>query len=365
MTMKTKRDRDTLDSRAGSTLVIVMFVAGMMVMAATFMMFVAGNASHRARRLNQDAQAQAIAEAGVADTVAAMKTNYAHWVNATNERVMTIGGREGAYKAVTSLQSNGVIVVSSQGSMDGAEIVTVVELLGTESEENNSLWGPDSAVLAEDDVTISTGAPRIYGDVHSNADVEKANPAQPNVYGDITAVGTVAVTPQSPGTATSGAAPRGIPEFNFESYRQLAISGGLYYEGDQVFPGRVVKPANGILYVNGDVRFARNSGIEGTIVANGNITIDNRFVQTQVIPNMPAMLATGHIDLNNRNNYEGVIYGKLSVDSWNRKLLYGGIVSHGWINIRNRMELFRQSGYPIWDPANTNDPDVVVGGWVQ
>lgn len=348
----------------GSALITVMFVAGMMMMAGAFMVYVAGNASHRARRMKQDGQALALAEAGIAHMVANLRTNYSHWVGNTNTGAILVEGYTGTYEVVATDLGGGSLLISSEGAVGAARVTTVLEVLGTAEDERDKMFGAGGSILADDDVTMATGAPRIYGTIHSNGDVLRSGGAMPPVFDDVSAVGVVEIVPVA-GNAYPGSARRPIPEFNFEAYREMALNGGIYLEGDQELRGANLQPGNGVVYVNGNVRVRNQSFLHGTLVANGNITIDNRFVQYQVVSNMPALLATGHVDLNNRNNYTGVIYGRLSVDSWNRKYLYGGIITHGWVYIQNRMELFRQSGYPVWDPSVTNDPGVIVGGWIQ
>jgi hypothetical protein len=352
------------ESTRGSAMLVIMLVSSFLAVAGLAMTVISSNATYRARKLAASVQALYVAEAGVVDTFAAMKTNFVHWKVNTNVSTLILGDATGTYSVVTEETASGTVIMTSVGEIHDETRETVFEVLGKAgNDENDALFGGTQAILAEQNVKLSASAMRIYGDVHANQNILEG-PGNPTVDADATAGGIIQITPT--GAAIEGAPARELPEFNFDSYRDLAIEGGIYYEGDQVFAGETLAPSNGIVYVNGDVTIANQSYLYGTLVANGNIQVDNRFDQFQIISNRPALLATGHVDLDNRNNYTGIIYGGLSVESDNRKVLYGGIISHGSIDIKNRMYIHTQSDHPVWDPAAVQDDlELLAGGWLK
>ncbi|MDA0321745.1 MAG: hypothetical protein O2923_03375 [Verrucomicrobia bacterium] len=357
-------DNTVAGNREGSAFISVMFVTFMLIAIGFVMTYVTNSASYRVRKDKLAVQSLALAESGVADMVAALGTNYYYWKTRSKTGYIVVGGNTGTYNVTCTTASNLNVVVDSTGTMRGESRTTTLELLGTAQERNNRRWGTNFVILADEYVKLSASAMRIYADVHSNEDMLEG-PGNPIVYGNLSAVGTIAVNVQPGYAGTPGAAAREIPEFDFEAYRQAAIDGGIYFPASVSLPGTTLSPPNGIVYCNGDITVNNSSGVNGCIVANGNITINNRFVQTQIVPGMPALLATGHVDLNNRNNYQGVIYARLSVESDNNKDLYGGIISDGWIDIKNRMQVYRETTNVLWSPRDVGDPEIIVGGWLR
>ncbi|KJJ85824.1 secreted protein [Candidatus Omnitrophus magneticus] len=59
-----------------------------------------------------------------------------------------------------------------------------------------------------------------------------------------------------------------FPSFNYEAYKQDAISAGTYYSGDKTFTNVTLTPSTGIVYVNGEVTFIGDNTIYGGIIAD-------------------------------------------------------------------------------------------------
>lgn len=359
-------------SKAGSVLVAVLGVSLILMLAGVTMVVLSRQSMHRIQRTAHYAQAQAVAEAGIADMIAKLGTNYTAWQN-TNYTALFF--TNGAYYVTTELQTNGNVLITSDGIYMDASNRTIMELLGTVQTHWNELYDTNSAILSDGVITLATGAYDIYGNVHGNGNVSLANG---DVYGNVSAGGTVSGSSGVTGTISNGAPLSPIPPagpFNFDSYRQMATNGGAYREGNQTLSGDpIASPvpvngiSNGVLYVNGDLTIANNSSFAGTIVVNGNVTIVNHFTQTDFpgTSNMPSVLSTGTITIQNHTTLSGVVYATGNVILQNNTTIYGGVISGGYTDIRNSIEIHPGTGYPAWDPLNPEvPPEVIVGGWLK
>lgn len=352
------------EGRRGSTLMTVMCLSIVLLFASMVMAYMTNQSIARSRRINNGAQTLAIAEAGIADMVARLSTNYNQWSDATN--TSTFGG--GSFTAVSATQSNGNVVITSSGTLDGITRTTVMELLGTYQDLNDDLFSLDGAILSGGNVTFDSAAFTINGNVHANGDIISSGGAKNGDFTNtavITANGTIG---DLDATLQPGSPTRTLPTFDFDSFRELAITNGIYYSNTVTLANWNGTPSNGIVYVNGNVTVKNHSSLCGTLVANGDITVINQFNHTafQGTTNMPALLSTGNIDLDNRETYNGVIYADGNVIIRNNMTCHGGIISGGYTDIKNKVTMNQPNGYPPWDPLNPSvPPEVIVGGWLK
>lgn len=357
---------------AGSALVVVLGVSLILMLAGVTMVILSRQSMHRIQRMAYYAQAQATAEAGIADMVAKLGTNYTFWQSNSNTATFFSNG---TYYVTTQLQTNGNVLITSDGIYMEISNRTILELLGTVQTHWNELYDINSAVMSDGLITLATGAYDMYGNVHANGNVNLANG---HVYGNVTAGGTVSGSSGVTGTISNGAPTNAIPPagpFNFDSYRQMATNGGAYREGNQSLSGNPIAysvPANGIsngvLYVNGTLTIGNLSSYAGTIVVNGDVTIVNHFTQTSFpgYPNMPSLLSTGTITIQNHTTLTGVVYAAGNVILQNNTTIYGGVIAGGYTDIRNSIEIHHGIGYPAWDPLNPEvPPEVIAGGWLK
>lgn len=349
------------DYRKGSALVAVLGVSMILMLAGVTMVVLSRQSMHRVQRTAHYAQAQAVAKAGVADMTAKLGTNYTLWQSAFHTEQFFSNG---AYYVTTQL-TNGNVLITSDGIYMEASNRTIMELLGT----FQSRWNTNNAIMAGGDVRFSTAAYTMNGNIHANQDVEESNGGKNgDINGDVSAVGDIGELKNVYSTNDNASVVTIPPEpndvFNFDNYRQMATNGGTYLEGDQTTNGTpIASPANGILYVNGSLTI--NGGtFTGTIVVNGDITVNNNFTHTKFSPNMPSLLSTGNIKLNNKETYYGIIYAKGNVIIQNTCTIYDGVISGGYTEIRNNVTIYPGSGPPVWDPLNPVLP-LLPGGWLK
>ena len=350
--------------RRGSALVTVMCVSAVLLLASMVMAYMTRQALARAQRINTGARALAVAEAGIADMVSLLSTNYNMWRDATN--TANFGG--GSFTVVTRTQTNGNVLITSAGTLGGVTRTTIMELLGTLQDINDSLFSLDGVILSGGDVRFSSAAFTINGNVHANGSVLSANGAQNGDFTNNAVISAVGSVGTLDATLQPNSPERVLPTFDFDSYRQMATNGGLYYSNSMTFNGWHAFPSNGVVYVNGDVTIANHSSLVGTLVANGNITVINHFSHTNFPgqTNWPALLSAGNFTLQNREDYYGIIYAGLNVSIQNNTTCHGGIISGGYTEIRNHATMHQPGAYPPWDPLNPSvPPEVIVGGWLR
>ncbi len=362
-----RQPRETVKSRnngrSGAAMVIVMCLAGVMLVATFSIIMITGGMVRKATKISHGVQALAIAEAGVADVLEQMSTNYLSMM----DTVYTSAFAGGGFVVSTKTDmATGNVMVWSDGTMLGEDRTTVVELLGDLNVLRQKALGSGDAILAEGDVTLETAALRINGSVHANHNVLHSR-GNTRVHGDVSACGIVQVGVAGGYQQIPNAERILVPDFQpFDAWKAEAIAGGIYYPSTTHLSGSTITPGNGIVFVDGDVTIANRSGLTGTLVASGSITINNRFTQTPFNTNWPALLAGMNIGLHNRNNYYGVIFAGNNIISRNRRYIRGALVSMNNIYVENNSTIDPLTQSPHWSPNQSNTPpEVIVGGWLR
>ncbi len=350
--------------RGGSALVIVMCLAGVLLLASLSLIMTTGTMARQSHRIYRGVQALAIAEAGVADVIEKMGTNYEDWV----DTVYTQAFADGSFVVSTRTdEATGNVTIWSDGAIGDEARTTVVELLGDTDSMRNRALGAGDAMLAEGDITLDTGAIRVNGSCHANQNVLHTT-GNTTINGDVSACGVVEVNVTSGHTVTPNADNVTIPTWlPFTEWKEAAQNGGIYYSGNTTVGKTTLTPGNGVVYVDGDVSIANRSGLVGTLVAAGTVTIVNRFDQSPYNTNWPAILAGVDVNLHNRNEYYGVIFAGHDISSRNRRTVNGAMVALNNIEADNQLTINPLTQPPAYSPNTTTSPppEVIVGGWLR
>jgi len=349
-------------AQRGSALVVVLGLVVLMALVGAMMAAITGQSAYRVRKTLKSSCALAVAEAGVADAIEIMNTNFAAGVGVSYSEAF--GG--GSYAVTTVVDTNsGNIVIESIGSYEGETDTTRLELLGDKYAMWTALAG-ECLVICGGDAILETTSPIINGRVHANGNIFHSS-GNIVVLGDLTANGVIQVIPQSGYQAIPGYPILDIPTYlPFDSWRELALNGGLYYEGNQTWGKIDLSPGNGVVYVNGDVEINNQSSLTGTLVASGSISINNRFTQTQFAARWPSLLAGVDVNLYNRGRYTGAIFAGNNITSRNSKVVDGQVMALNNVYLSGKIVVVSQFGNsPIWDPTGTPAPDIVLGGWLR
>lgn len=350
-------------NRDGSAIMIVICVSGILLITAVAISFMAGNAAFTSRKLHSGEQALAIAEAGAADMLSKLRQDFGAWANTS----ITTNFAQGAYVVTSQMSTNtGNVLITSTGTVGSDERTTALEVLGDLWLLYDSVVGAGDAILAENDCTLDTAALAVHGRVHANSDVLHTH-GNTVIDGDVSSCGVVEVEVSPGHNKLPGSGRVVVPDYQpFDAWKAWAQSGGIYYPASVTLPAATLTPGNGVVYVDGDVEVRNQSGLVGTLVAAGTITIENRFDQTPFNTNWPALLAGIDVNLHNRNVYNGVIFAGNNVSSRNFRTINGCIIALNNVEADNRMVINPLTYSPAWDPTDTNPaPELIVGGWLR
>jgi len=357
--------------REGQTFVIVMMLTGILMIAGASLTFLTSNAAFSSRKINNGARALAIAEAGIADRISKMTTNYNGWANASNSA--SYGG--GSYSVVGTRSTNLINVIIRSTGMLGVDRRTVaVELLGTIYMLWDRVVDVEGAIVAGGNVQISNQA-NIYGDICANGNVETGT-GNPLVHGAIQAHGaSITIETDPAGQWTPNAPEIVVPDYRetIDLWRARALTDpAYYYTNDQTFTGNpgdlFLAPSSGVVFVEGNVILERKVRINATVVATGWVHVQNQLLGwTSFDTNWPCVIACLDFDCQNQNNYPGTIFAGTTVTIGNRRTINGCIISMQTVSIQNKVDVFASGGPPAWDPNDTNKaaPPIIPGPWLR
>ncbi len=355
-------NRDNRSRQRGSALMVVLGLVLLMGLITTIMSAMTGQAAYRVKKTLEYSSSLAIAEGGVADVIDIMNTNYAAGVGTTYTK--DLGG--GSYTVKTERDAaSGNIVIASTGTFRGETRTTCLELLG----DKYAIWSAlaaQCAIIADGDIVVESAAPIIVGRIHANGDILSSSGAV-DIDGDLTANGIIQIVPKDGFKAIPGHPKVSVPSYlPLDPWREMAQSGGLYYEGNQMWHRVTLTPANGVIYVNGDVEIKNQSILNGTLVASGSITINNQFTQTRFAPTWPTLLAGVDINLLNRGRYVGAAFAGNNITTINNKVIEGQLLAMNNIYVKNEAQVLPPTDPPAWTPNDdVPDPEIVVGGWLK
>jgi hypothetical protein len=277
----------------GMALVLVMTFVGLMSLSLMSLALMVQRDMRLVERVKETDQARFLAEAGINHALAEIRTS------GFQERSDFTGSLDtGSYSVVYS-SSAGRELITSTGSVSGVSSVAMLEVRDNTPTAMNYFSGAENDIKINSLVTVSS----VTGDIHANNNVYiKAGPVVSNfsITGDVSATGIVLEGlrhDQSDiwdwkvyingvnrdGAAVSEGAPRiTFPTFNYNSYREAAIDSGDHYSGNVVFENVTLSPANGIVYVDGDVEFRGVCVINGGVMAN-SIHVKNTLRQNKAL----------------------------------------------------------------------------------
>jgi hypothetical protein len=260
-----KRDRQ------GSALLIVMIVVMVSAITAGAFFTYSLNMVHQVRMRADSIHARAIAEAGLNEAAARLRSQYSLRNDAGNFPETDFAG--GQY-SVSISNDRRIATLTSEGRYRTGTATARMEL------RDNSPPYLDYAIFSNGDLRFN-GRPLVFGDLHSNGSFT-ANGGTDGITGDVTSVAT-------------GTAPVPFPALSDPDFQALIaeaeargelqrlpgnqvfttneISGFIIIEGDLEFRGSDTRTIDGILYVTGSIT-ANGQGqlnMTGSLLAYGKI----------------------------------------------------------------------------------------------
>ena len=150
---------------------------------------------------------------------------------------------------------------------------------------------------------------RIYGDVYCAGNFTMT--ANTRVTGDVWAAGTVDLKPSIGQRYAGATAPVGepnlyaadlVPDYYYYDFgsKSVAYCAGVEEvdHNDPVFGAAAPSNKQGVYYAAGDTIIKSNTVIAGTLVVDGNLTIQDAAVAITAKRNFPALVVSGQIKIN-------------------------------------------------------------------
>lgn len=263
------------------------------------------------QRLKHSAQAQQLAEAGLADALGVMNTDWDARLVAGNFPSTSLG--PGTYDASVA-QVSSRWLVTSVGTVNSVSRTASCEVTGpVTSALAYILAGGSNIDIKLTAFSTNTIIGNIYATSNiafdaqaNNAVVSTSNPGNVYAGGTIDKKGTVLIGgSENPNWSNMV----GFPVFDYAYYQNIAQSNcpappcssatDYYFDTDTTFDGTNPLPAapdGGVVFVNGDVVVSSTQTMTGCLVATGTIDIAQVHLTINQYNNFPAMLTqTGDI----------------------------------------------------------------------
>ncbi len=363
------------DHRKGSALVTVLILAAAMLASAAVVLAISQRTATFSAALRRDACSLYDAEAGVSIMLDLMSANQQSWAYWSAGRTL-VTNYDGAMLTVTTStttnRDTGVRTtrITSTARRGQSEQTTIVE----------TRYVPIQfyQVLAGGNIDLDSGAFDIYGDIHANGNIDGGGGT---VYGNITCSGPSCTQPAAPGYTASANEPRvDMNRYDcrpFDNWLSMAQNGGIYYPSSVEFNNDILKPGNGVVYVNGDITMKRGCVVTGVVVAAGSIDISQRFEQhappgsppswwveaygSVYGSNWPSLLAGATITERNNNEwtYPGCVFAAGGITMTQRRRFLGSVISLTNVYVKNNVLISNQG------QVMTNAIDLDMGAWLK
>lgn len=312
--------RNPLKDTTGSVFVTTMLSMLMMVMVGGHLYQMSSYDMTIVQSMKRSAQAQALAEAGLARALATLQSDWSTRNNAANFPVTALG--QGSYDASVS-QVSGRWLVSSVGTVDGKTRTVTAEVSGPALSALDYGLAAGASIsfnlVGQSDVEVDG---KVYGATGmtltaqaGSSSIEITSPGNLDANGTITVSGSGTI---NTGAQDAAAGTAVFPTFDFAYYQAQAQANGYYFNGNRTYSTANSLPAaaNGIIFINGNVTISNTQTTTSCIVATGNITISGGQVTINNPDTLPALVTqNGYITISGtgnsnpaRLNANGLIY---------------------------------------------------------
>ncbi|MDD5680330.1 MAG: hypothetical protein PHI59_03720 [Candidatus Omnitrophica bacterium] len=298
-------------SKKGAAFLTTVILIGIAVIASAALSFMLLKDAFTVKRLKASTEAYYLAEAGIEEAIQEL------WDNTFDLSKFPIVRNLGTGNITVNISSSkwasdNILLITSTGTANGISRRLKTEVKANIPLSFNYTILADKKILPTNQTTTNCGN---SNGVHSNSSATGGFLSPPAVYvvgllrpcivnGNASAVGHVRTLLQGSitGTKTDHAPAVSLPSFDadfFQYYITKATQSGDIYtpsSGTQVFSSTTLTPANGVIYVVGNVSIEHDVSLTGCIIATGhiwvNFIVDGTFNQTQV-GNLPALMSRG------------------------------------------------------------------------
>jgi hypothetical protein len=334
----------------GSAFLTTLVLMLLMVSTGGYMYKASAQSSHFTGELRQATQAQAIAEAGLAQALGRLRGNWS--LISSSFPSGSLGG--GSY-STTLVTSGGRYLVRTTGTYRGHSRIASAEVAGPTVSALDYVIAGGATSTHTIDVGTGQSSGTIVGDIYMAGPVTIDGPSGGGggtlaVTGDVLSQSTIT---SGSNVSVSGSQSQNwtttvsFPTVDFSYYQAIAAANGRYYSSNQTFASGALpaNPAGGVIFVNGDITIRGTQSTTACIIATGNITIQKSGstyprVTVNQFSNYPSLMTqTGNITFTSTGNggayltVTGLIYSgnNFSVSTGNHDTLTvtGSILAKG------------------------------------
>ncbi len=265
-------------NQRGAIFLSTLIATFLMTLVGGYMYQLATSDLHLVHRMENAAQAQQLADAGLAKALSIIKNSWAARNVSSNFTSTTLS--PGSFStAVTT--SGGRTLVTTTGVVQGVSRTASAEVSAPSSGAMNyAIAGGSIALNMVGQAYLEVDHGSIYADGNislgaqaGDAHIQLQAPGAVDAGGTVSTSGAGTITT---GTRTSSAALASWPTPNFSYYQNIAQNGGgTYYASSHTFStaNSIPSPAGRVVFVNGDVTISAAQSTTAAIVATGSITI--------------------------------------------------------------------------------------------
>lgn len=337
-------------NKHGVAFLTTIILLGITIIASSALSFMLLKDAFTVKRLKASTEAYYLAEAGIEEAIQILWDNTFDTSQFPKVRNMGGGTINIAAPNTSKWASDNILLMTSTGTVRGITRTLKIEVKANIPPSFNYVMLSNGKIFVTQGSVVNCGTS--IG-VHSNSSAQGGFFATSAVdvvgilydcyiYGNASAVGKVRERYHGhiTGSKTNRAPSVSLPSFDatfFNYYIQKAIASGDVYtpgSGTQRFNTNL-NPANGVIYVNGNVSLEGNITINGCIIATGDIDInfitDGTVIQNQ-FGGFPALMSRGGaIRIWDPTTLNGLVYAAGNIATVSILPVYGNITINGTI----------------------------------
>ncbi len=336
-------------NKNGVAFLTTIILLGIAVIASAALSFMLLKDAFTVKRLKASTQAYYLAEAGIEEAVQDLWDN--NFDTSRFPIIRTLGGGSISANLNTSKwMSDNILLITSTGTIRGITRTIKTEVKANIPPSFNYVILSNGKTLVTQGSTVNCNTSigvhsnsSAWGGLFTTSAVDVFGLIRPcTVNGNASAVGRARERLQGTitGTDLDNQPAVSLPSFDatfFDYYiNQASASGDVYTppSGTQHFSTNL-NPANGVIYVNGNVSLEGNITINGCIIATGNILVNSitsgTVIQNQV-DNLPALMSRGGwIWICDPTTLNGLVYASGAIVTFSLFGEFGNININGTV----------------------------------
>ena len=331
-----------LKSQGGFVLVLAMAFVGLMLFSVLALGTMIQRDANLIESVKDRAQARYMAEGGINTAIATIQDDGFDPWSTINEVYPDVGEF-----TVTRSETSGRYMLTSVGEIPNGISATVkIEVQDNTPTALNYFSGAGNNILMKVHTNVDG---TITGDMHANNDMNLIVQSHASLYvtGNLSATGTVTEGSKynqsdnkdkdlyingvnnDAAIVSEGTTRITFPVLDYMKYREAAEDSDDYYSSNQTFNNETLSPANGIVYVDGDVTINGTVNIYGGLIGD-NITIDGTLNQYKFGTRNVIVAKDGNVSMGGRLSVEeGIVFASEDITTharWGAEVVVNGLM---------------------------------------